>query len=53
MGLKVRYTELNFSVLPHIKSPLVEGDASATRGDFYFGDNFSFNETLFDQVYLL
>ena len=26
------------------------GDASITRGDFYFGDNFSFNETLFDQV---
>ena len=28
------------------------GDASTTRGDFYFGDNFSFNETLFDQVSL-
>jgi len=26
-----------------------EGDASSTRGDFYFGDNHSFNETLFDQ----
>lgn len=25
-----------------------EGDASTTRGDFYFGDNHSFNETLFD-----
>lgn len=29
---------------------LSKGDASTTRGDFYFGDNFSFNETLFDQV---
>ncbi|KZP09521.1 heme-thiolate peroxidase [Athelia psychrophila] len=28
-----------------------EGDASTTRGDFYFGDNFSFNETLF-QVFI-
>ncbi|KAF8126904.1 heme-thiolate peroxidase [Boletus edulis] len=27
-----------------------EGDASTTRGDFYFGNNFSFNETLFDQL---
>jgi hypothetical protein len=25
-----------------------EGDASTTRGDVYFGDNFSFNDTLFD-----
>lgn len=29
---------------------LASGDASTTRGDFYFGDNFHFNETLFDQV---
>ncbi|KAF8417470.1 Chloroperoxidase [Boletus edulis BED1] len=28
----------------------VEGDASTTRGDFYFGNNYSFNETLFDQL---
>jgi hypothetical protein len=27
-----------------------EGDASLTRGDFFFGDNHSFNQTLFDQV---
>jgi len=27
-----------------------EGDVSTTRGDFYFGDNYSFNETLFDQL---
>ncbi|KZP09818.1 hypothetical protein FIBSPDRAFT_963680 [Athelia psychrophila] len=27
-----------------------EGDASTTRGDFYFGDNFSFNETLFQVI---
>ncbi|PPQ79670.1 hypothetical protein CVT25_003244 [Psilocybe cyanescens] len=26
-----------------------EGDASMTRGDFFFGDNHDFNETLFDQ----
>lgn len=26
------------------------GDASTTRGDFYFGNNFSFNETLFEVV---
>ncbi|KAK0553577.1 hypothetical protein OC844_006271 [Tilletia horrida] len=26
---------------------LFEGDASTTRGDAYFGDNFNFNETLF------
>ncbi|KAF8986454.1 Chloroperoxidase [Cyathus striatus] len=26
-----------------------EGDASMTRGDAFFGDNHSFNETLFDQ----
>lgn len=26
------------------------GDASKTRGDFYFGDNHSFNETLFQSV---
>ncbi|KAF9448649.1 Cloroperoxidase [Macrolepiota fuliginosa MF-IS2] len=26
-----------------------EGDASMTRGDFFFGDNHSFNETLFDE----
>jgi hypothetical protein len=25
-----------------------EGDASTTRGDFYFGNNYSFNNTLFD-----
>ncbi|KAK0533981.1 hypothetical protein OC834_002037 [Tilletia horrida] len=30
---------------------LFEGDASTTRGDAYFGDNFSFNETLF-QVFI-
>ncbi|KAI9568276.1 heme-thiolate peroxidase [Boletus coccyginus] len=27
-----------------------EGDASTTRGDYYFGDNYNFNETLFDQL---
>lgn len=27
-----------------------EGDASLTRGDDFFGDNHSFNQTLFDQV---
>ncbi|KAG8213291.1 heme-thiolate peroxidase [Butyriboletus roseoflavus] len=27
-----------------------EGDASTTRGDYYFGNNYSFNETLFDQL---
>lgn len=27
-----------------------EGDASTTRGDKYFGDNYHFNETLFDQA---
>ena len=27
-----------------------EGDASMTRGDDFFGDNHSFNQTLFDQV---
>ncbi|KAF8989694.1 Chloroperoxidase [Cyathus striatus] len=27
-----------------------EGDASMTRGDAFFGDNHSFNETLFDQL---
>ncbi|KAG9314990.1 heme-thiolate peroxidase [Chiua virens] len=27
-----------------------EGDASTTREDFYFGNNWSFNETLFDQL---
>ncbi|KAF9445290.1 aromatic peroxygenase precursor [Macrolepiota fuliginosa MF-IS2] len=27
-----------------------EGDASLTRGDFFFGDNHSFNETLFDKL---
>ncbi|RXW14876.1 heme-thiolate peroxidase [Candolleomyces aberdarensis] len=27
-----------------------EGDVSMTRGDFFFGDNHSFNQTLFDQV---
>ncbi|KAJ2936545.1 heme-thiolate peroxidase, partial [Candolleomyces eurysporus] len=26
-----------------------EGDASMTRADFFFGDNHSFNQTLFDQ----
>lgn len=26
------------------------GDASTTRGDFQFGDNYHFNETLFEQV---
>ncbi|RXW15742.1 heme-thiolate peroxidase [Candolleomyces aberdarensis] len=26
-----------------------EGDVSMTRGDFFFGDNHSFNQTLFDQ----
>ncbi|KAG2004150.1 hypothetical protein CC2G_002741 [Coprinopsis cinerea AmutBmut pab1-1] len=26
-----------------------EGDTSMTRGDFHFGDNHSFNQTLFDQ----
>jgi hypothetical protein len=31
---------------------VIAGDASTTRGDFYFGDNHSFNETLFDQVCL-
>jgi hypothetical protein len=29
-----------------------EGDTSMTRGDAFFGDNHSFNETLFDQVAL-
>ena len=27
-----------------------EGDSSMTRGDEFFGDNHSFNHTLFDQV---
>ncbi|KAF9480745.1 Cloroperoxidase [Pholiota conissans] len=27
-----------------------EGDASTTRGDAFFGDNHSFNETLFDEL---
>ena len=27
-----------------------EGDASMTRSDYFFGDNHSFNQTLFDQV---
>ncbi|KIM43689.1 hypothetical protein M413DRAFT_443597 [Hebeloma cylindrosporum] len=27
-----------------------EGDASTTRADFFFGDNHSFNETLFDEL---
>ncbi|TFK21072.1 aromatic peroxygenase precursor [Coprinopsis marcescibilis] len=27
-----------------------EGDASMTRGDAFFGDNHSFNQTLFDQL---
>lgn len=27
-----------------------EGDSSMTRGDAFFGDNHSFNQTLFDQV---
>ncbi|KAH0833050.1 heme-thiolate peroxidase, partial [Lanmaoa asiatica] len=27
-----------------------EGDVSTTRGDYYFGDNYSFNETLFEQL---
>ncbi|KAG8215653.1 heme-thiolate peroxidase [Butyriboletus roseoflavus] len=27
-----------------------EGDASTTRGDYYFGNNYSFNETLFDEL---
>jgi hypothetical protein len=27
-----------------------EGDSSMTRGDDFFGDNHSFNQTLFDQV---
>jgi hypothetical protein len=31
-------------------SLILEGDASTTRGDFYFGDNFSFNDTLFQDV---
>lgn len=26
-----------------------EGDVSTTRGDYYFGDNHSFNETLFQR----
>jgi len=29
---------------------LFEGDASLTRGDAFFGDNHSFNETLFEQL---
>ncbi|KAF8554620.1 heme-thiolate peroxidase [Imleria badia] len=27
-----------------------EGDVSTTRGDYYFGNNYSFNETLFEQL---
>lgn len=27
-----------------------EGDASLTRGDAFFGDNHTFNETLFQEV---
>lgn len=30
-----------------------EGDASMTRADDFFGDNHSFNQTLFDQVSLV
>ncbi|KAF9453302.1 Cloroperoxidase [Macrolepiota fuliginosa MF-IS2] len=29
---------------------VLEGDASLTRADFFFGDNHSFNETLFDEL---
>ena len=47
------YPHLFFRISSHAKLPLVEGDASTTRGDFYFGNNFSFNETLFDQVRFL
>ncbi|KIJ31869.1 hypothetical protein M422DRAFT_185271, partial [Sphaerobolus stellatus SS14] len=28
---------------------VLEGDASMTRGDFFFGDNHSFNQTLFNE----
>ena len=28
----------------------VEGDASLIRGDAFYGDNHSFNETLWDEV---
>ncbi|OGM49746.1 hypothetical protein ABOM_001808 [Aspergillus bombycis] len=29
---------------------IIEHDGSLSRGDFYFGDNHSFNQTLFDQA---
>ncbi|KIJ31946.1 hypothetical protein M422DRAFT_185215, partial [Sphaerobolus stellatus SS14] len=29
---------------------VLEGDASMTRGDFFLGDNHSFNQTLFNEV---
>lgn len=29
---------------------LLEHDASLSRGDFYFGDNHTFNQTIFDQI---
>lgn len=40
----------SFINLTHVQSSAITGDASSTRGDFYFGDNHSFNETLFEQV---
>ena len=41
-----RQTTLSTSILPFLTSD----HSSTTRNDAFFGDNHSFNETLFDEV---
>jgi len=42
---------VRFSVILRDNHNVFIGDASMTRADDFFGDNHSFNETLFNQVF--
>ncbi|KAE8363170.1 Chloroperoxidase [Aspergillus caelatus] len=47
-NLKPNATTYSLDDLDHHN--IIEHDGSLSRGDYYFGDNHSFNQTLFDQV---
>ncbi|KNG91599.1 hypothetical protein ANOM_000168 [Aspergillus nomiae NRRL 13137] len=47
-NLKPNATTFSLDDLDHHN--IIEHDGSLSRGDFYFGDNHSFNQTLFDQA---
>jgi len=40
----------NFSLIDLRRHNILEHDASLSRGDYYFGNDYSFNQTIFDET---